>query len=54
MFELLDREDLLEQVEELLLRHDLVAQHGSGGPLARPPGVLVWKKYDRAIDGDSW
>ena len=51
VLELLDREDLLEQVKELLLRHDLVAQHRRGGSLAWPTGVLVWNKtYDRAVE----
>jgi hypothetical protein len=41
MFKLLDREDLLEEVVQLLLRHDLVAQHGGGGSLARTSGVFI-------------
>ena len=44
MFELFDGENLLEEVVELLLRHDLVAQHGCGRSLAWPSCVLVWNK----------
>ena len=41
VLELLDVEDLLEEVVELLLVHELVPQHGGGQPLARPPRLLV-------------
>ena len=41
VLELLDVEDLLEEVVELFLVHELVPQHGGGQPLARPPRLLV-------------